>query len=439
MKKIILSLLAIGMLSNAALAQDPAADFKAAKKAYRSYIDDPSDVKTIETAREKIDAAMKTDALLNDPKQATKALMTKIEIYSELLKSEYVALAAAQVAKQKYTYKYPTAPLEGAEAFLKLANSPTASKSDKKDALESVGTIADILMRVSYTNYEKQKYNDCFMGFARLLDVKKAADAIGTNKILETKELADDILFYTGLAAFQAENYEKAIEYLQQSAKNNYKSSNGDGAVYHYMSQAYAKLKQNDKSLEIMNEGRKQFPSDQNLIYDAINYYIGINQLDKLSTILEDAIAKDPKNKTLYYVKGKMFEGLVENYSKEGKKDDALKAKADAEAYYTKALDFDPKYFDALYSLGALNYNKAAAISSEMKTLGMGKADQKRFDELDVEMKKLFDVALPFFERAEAVNNADFSTLTALKEIYAKKGDFAKSSEYKKRVEALKK
>ncbi len=439
MKKIILSLLAIGMLSNAALAQDPAADLKAAKKAYRNYTDDPSDIKNIETAREKIDAALKTDALLNDPKQATKALVTRLEIYNELVKSEYIGLAAAQAAKQKYEYKYPTAPLAGAEAFLKLVNFATASKGEKKDAVESVTSIADILMRVSYTNYEKQKYADCFTGFGRLLDVKKAADAIGANKILENKELAADILFYTGLAAFQAENYEKAVEYLQQSAKNDYKSQNGDGAVYHYMSQAYAKMKQNDKSLEIMNEGRKKYPADQSLIYDAINYYIGINQLDKLSDILEDAISKDPKNKTLYYVKGKMFEGLVESYGKEGKKEDAAKAKADAEIYYTKALDFDAKYFDALYSLGALNYNKAAAISGEMKNLGMSKADQKRFDELDVEMKKLFDVALPFFERAEAVNNTDIGTLTALKEIYTKKSDFAKSGEYKKRIEGLKK
>ncbi|MEY4928212.1 MAG: hypothetical protein RI894_2650 [Bacteroidota bacterium] len=439
MKKILLSLLAVGMMSTLVLAQtDPAADLKAAKKAYRNYIDDNTDVKSIETAREKIDAAFKTDALLNDPKQATKALMAKIEIYNEITKLDLLNYSAASLKKEKYEFKYADAGLPGTDAFLKIANSQTASKGDKKDAVEAVAFIADQLMRVSLTGYDKQKYNDAYNGFARLLEVKKAADAIGPNKIIENKELQDDILFYTGLSAFQAENYDKSIEYLKLSAKGNYKSNMGEGTVYHYMVQAYNKLKQPEKGLEMINEGRKLFPSDQSLVYDAINYYIGINQLDKLDEILEAAITKDPKNKTLYYVKGKMYEGLVEKYGKEGKIEEATKATTNAETYYSKALEIDANYFDPLYSLGALNYNKAAAITTEMNKLTMSKADQKRYDELQIAMKALFDKALPFFERADAVNSNDVGTITALKEIYAKKDNAAKSTEYRKRLEAMK-
>lgn len=438
MKKILFSLLAVAAMSSSVFAQaDPAADLKAAKKAYRSYLEG-GEVKDIETAREKIDAAFKTDALLADPKQALKALMAKQEIYNELTKADILGLGAAQAKKEKYEFKYADAGYIGADAFLKIANLATASKGDKKDALESATFIADQLMRSSLGNYDKQKFVDAANGFIRLLEVKKAADAIGSNKIMDNKELQNDILFYSGLASYQGGKYEQAIEYLTRSAKQEYKSQMGEGAVYHYMVESYNKLKKPEKALEMINEGRKLFPSDQSLVYDAINYYIGINQLEKLDEILETAITKDPKNKSLYYIKGKMYEGLVENYLKEGKRDEAAKQTANAQTYYNKALEIDPKYFDPLYSLGALTYNKAAGITTEMNKLGMSKADQKRYDELQAEMKSLFDTALPFFERAEALNPNDASTLTALKEIYAKKGDVAKSTEYRKRIEGLK-
>ena len=142
MKKILLSFLAVATMSTLVLAQtDPVADLKAAKKAYRNYLDD-SDVKSIETAREKIDAAFKTDALLNDPKQATKALMAKAEIYNELAKVDLLNYSAAQTKKEKFEFKYPDAGLPGTDAFLKIAASKTASKGDKKDALEAVSFAA---------------------------------------------------------------------------------------------------------------------------------------------------------------------------------------------------------------------------------------------------------------------------------------------------------
>ena len=257
MKKILLSLLAVGAVSSFVFAQaDPAADLKAAKKAYRSYLDG-GEVKDIEAAREKIDAAFKTDALLAEPKQAIKALMAKQEIYNELTKADILGLGAAQAKKEKYEFKYADAGYIGADAFLKIANLATASKGDKKDALESVTFIADQLMRSSLGNYDKQKFTTAADGFVRLLELKKAADAIGSNKILDNKELQNDILFYSGLASYQGGQYERAIEYLTRSAKEGYKSQMGEGAVYHYMVESYNKLKKPEKRSEERRVGKE--------------------------------------------------------------------------------------------------------------------------------------------------------------------------------------
>lgn len=53
-------------------------------------------------------------------------------------------------------------------------------------------------------------------------------------------------------------------------------------------------------------------------------------------------------------------------------------------------------------------------------------------------MDSYFDKALPYFEKAELVDNKDKNTLIALKEIYAKKGNLQKASDYKAKLENLK-
>jgi len=43
----------------------------------------------------------------------------------------------------------------------------------------------------------------------------------------------------------------------------------------------------------------------------------------------------------------------------------------------------------------------------------------------------LFKQSLPFLEKAHSINKTDINTLNALKEIYAKTGDFEKSNAMK--------
>ncbi|QQS27861.1 MAG: hypothetical protein IPM47_13375 [Sphingobacteriales bacterium] len=107
-----------------------------------------------------------------------------------------------------------------------------------------------------------------------------------------------------------------------------------------------------------------------------------------------------------------------------------------AESYYTKALNIKPDFFDALYNMGALFYNEAADKIKQANELDLSK--QKEYDKLSNEAKGLFNKALPYFDKALAVEANDLNTLIALKEIHANLGDMKKSNEYKARYDAIK-
>jgi len=110
-----------------------------------------------------------------------------------------------------------------------------------------------------------------------------------------------------------------------------------------------------------------------------------------------------------------------------------------AKKYYEDALNRDAENFDVNYALGALYYNKAASFTPALNEAAedFSAAGTKKYEEIQAKMAENFDLALPYFLKADSLNDQDQNTLVALKEIMVRKDEFEKSNEYKARLEAL--
>ncbi|KAA3636988.1 MAG: hypothetical protein DWQ02_07420, partial [Bacteroidetes bacterium] len=98
----------------------------------------------------------------------------------------------------------------------------------------------------------------------------------------------------------------------------------------------------------------------------------------------------------------------------------------------------NPNYFDAIYSVGALYFNRGAFYTVEENKIledCTKPACMKEADALKEKANELFDKAFPFFQSAEKINPNDINTLIALKEILVRKNDFDASNEMKSRLE----
>jgi tetratricopeptide (TPR) repeat protein len=186
--------------------------------------------------------------------------------------------------------------------------------------------------------------------------------------------------------------------------------------------------------LKILEQGRKRYPDESQLLFNEINYYLEAGQLDALITKLKEGIQKEPKNTGLYFTLGNVYDQIAQKEKDPAKVEENVK---EALVWYNKTLELDPDNADAQYSIGAFYYNKAAKFSQEMKKLesDFSKAGQKKYEEAEKAMIAEFDAALPFFKKAEMADPNNQNTLIALKEIFARKNDVKASKEFKDRLD----
>ena len=99
---------------------------------------------------------------------------------------------------------------------------------------------------------------------------------------------------------------------------------------------------------------------------------------------------------------------------------------------YKKALELQPDNFENNLYLGALYYNTAIEINKKIINLPLDA--EAEYNKLVEERNQLYADALPYFEKAHALNDKDVPTMQALKEIYAKQNNFEKMKEIKTKL-----
>ena len=239
-----------------------------------------------------------------------------------------------------------------------------------------------------------------------------------------------NITLNAGIAADRAGNYEKAILYYTKVYDWNPKEEK----IYPLLIDALRAKGDTAGAIEMIHKGRKNFPDDFNLLLAEINIYLGQGKSKEVIDLLKQAAEKDPKNESLHFALGTTYDNLgsAKNGVKPQGSEEYL---AQAEAEYKKALELKPDYFEASYNLGALYFNEGAEIANKANKLPI--SAQKEFEEAQKKFKAKFAQAQPYFEKALQLNPNDSGTLLSLRELYAKTGQMEKSSEMKKRYDAL--
>jgi tetratricopeptide (TPR) repeat protein len=186
----------------------------------------------------------------------------------------------------------------------------------------------------------------------------------------------------------------------------------------------------------LLSEARTKFPDDTGLLYEEINYYLAKGELTSLISKLEKAITLEPENVSVYVTLGQVYDKLYQDtIAKNATVGEEYFNKA--LSYYQKAMTIDAKSFDAVYSVGALWYNKAAAYSIELNAFSTdySPAGTRKYEAKKAQMDEAFGNAMPFFIQAEQIQPDDLNTLVALKEIYARQEKYDKVEEYKQKLE----
>src|SRR5690606_5210370 len=226
------------------------------------------------------------------------------------------------------------------------------------------------------------------------------------------------LLYYSGLAAVNSQQYDKALEQYVKLVPIDSFSNNKQ--IILDVSRLYLMQGDTANAIKYAELGAQKYPTDNELATQNIELNLMAGNEEKIIGTINDQVAKDPQNKNLHYYLGIAYSSI----------NDMEKA----EAAYKKALEIDPNYLEANINLGGLILNKGIDHFNKTNNASLPQA------EYDAEIKKayeIFDTALPYLEKAVEVDGKSALALANLKKYYEIKEDTAKVDELQARIDAL--
>jgi tetratricopeptide (TPR) repeat protein len=348
----------------------------------------------LDKAKENIDLTILDPSTMND----AKTWMYRGNIYLDIqrtTKPEYKSLSPDALTIAYDSYKKAT------ELDVKKEYAP--------QIMISMLAMSEQFYNVGATLFQASEFAKAGETFEKAVTISQSLNNI------DTMALYGAALSYEG-----AKQYAKAIPYYEQLIK--LKVNNP--LLYSSLANIYSEQKEIEKSEAILAEGRKLYPGDFNLIISQSNLYLQQKNPTKALESLSLAREKDPTNKSIAFAIGVTYDLLRADSTKTTEERQTYFEKATVA--YKEAIALDSNYFDAIFNLGALYFNKGGDIINIANKLPLG---DSKYDALVVDGNAHLKMALPYLEKASKMHPDDMNAIISLKEIYTRLQMFDKLKE----------
>ena len=167
-------------------------------------------------------------------------------------------------------------------------------------------------------------------------------------------------------------------------------------------------LVQNGKTEEAKKaiaEARVANPDDTSLILTEANLYLESKDFEKYKVLITQVLERNPNDADLVFNLG-----VISGNAKDV---------VNAEKYYLRAMEIDPKYVNAYINLSALKLENEKPIIDEMNKLGTSDKDMKRYEVLKKQREAVFRSVIPYLEKAFEVDPKNEAVSSTLINVYS--------------------
>jgi tetratricopeptide (TPR) repeat protein len=159
-----------------------------------------------------------------------------------------------------------------------------------------------------------------------------------------------------------------------------------------------------DEAKAAIVDARKANPEDNTLLYTEANLYLQTKDYDTYKKLISEALLKNPNDADLLFNLG-VISANAKNL-------------VEAEGYYKKVIEIDPKYINAYINLSALKLSDEKDIIDEMNNIPPGKND-KRYNELKLKRENLFKSVIPYLSKAYDLDTTNIDVAKTLLNVYS--------------------
>lgn len=317
-----------------------------------------------------------------------------------------LAQATFDSGDPKYMEMYPDPLMEAYKNYEKAIELDPKMKN-KIIQDNTYARLGNSFLNDAINKFNEKDFKGAMQSFERNVMVSESEMYVGLVDTL--------VIFNAGLAAYNAEMYEEAIAHFRTCTE----TGTEDTKPYIFISDSYMKLQDTVKAEETLIEGYNAYPDTLDIILQATQFYLDVDNSEKAFEFVHKAMEMDPQNHILDLVEGSLYMKL-EDYEKaiESLKNSLIKK---------------PDQFESNYNIG-LSY---VSIANEMLNEANMIADNREYE---IAKDKAFEVmkeAIPFFLEAEKANPTSIATLEFLREIFLKVKMMDQFEEYKAKVERL--
>lgn len=239
-----------------------------------------------------------------------------------------------------------------------------------KEILKSFETNLLYFINAGGYYIEQKQYDNALRAFKDFKEIKALPDFQGQPiAAADTNSMMVD--FFTVVTAYQAGQKEVAVDLALKVKDVPYRQND----LYQILAQTQIEMGDTTAYMATMKEGLELFPNEPFYSVNLINTYISAGKTEDAIVTIQKAIERSPDNAQYYDVLGKLYENSNEEKAIES---------------FKKAIEIDPEYGEAHYDLGRIYYNKAVTV----------KSGEKVDAATDTKAKELFNLALPYLEKA---------------------------------------
>ena len=177
------------------------------------------------------------------------------------------------------------------------------------------------------------------------------------------------------------------------------------GEIYKNMALILVQNGKTEQAKKAISDARIADPADTSLILTEANLYLETKDFDTYKTLIAEVLEKNANDADLIFNLGVLSANA--------------KNPVEAEKYYAKVIEINPKYINAYINSVALKLENEKVIIDEMNKLGTSTKDMKRYDELKIKRQNLFKSAIPALQKAVELDPKNVDVAKTLLNVYS--------------------
>lgn len=230
--------------------------------------------------------------------------------------------------------------------------------------------------------------------FERALRAFEQALLVSNSKLVNAK-VDTSLVYNTAIAAYESENWEKAIGYLTGLHDNAFRPST---CILLY--QAHLETGDSASAMDVLLEGRELYNHEEQIVMRLVNLYEQNFLFERAINVLDEAIDHRPENHK--YLWGK---GLI--YIKMDEYDKAIES-------LRSALEIIPAEPKICYHLGVIYFNKGI----DLREASLKIRENDEYIRVKNESRAYFLEAVTWLEKSYGMDPSDEQTISTLHQLY---------------------